>query len=57
MARFLSTPVEWLEERGAKGLILMRFANATEQGLILENGPDPQGADGPIGGIVPGHDD
>jgi methanogenesis marker radical SAM protein len=30
---------EWLEERGAKGLILMRFANATEQGLILENAP------------------
>ena len=30
---------EWLEEQGAKGLILMRFANATEQGLILENAP------------------
>jgi methanogenesis marker radical SAM protein len=30
---------DWLEERGAKGLILMRFANATEQGLILENAP------------------
>lgn len=30
---------EWLEERGAKGLILMRFANATDQGLILENAP------------------
>ncbi len=30
---------EWLEERGAKGLILMRFANATEQGLILGNAP------------------
>jgi len=30
---------EWLEERGAKGFILMRFANATEQGLILENAP------------------
>ena len=29
----------WLEERGAKGLILMRFANSTEQGLILENAP------------------
>ena len=29
----------WLEERGAKGLILMRFANATEQGLILGNSP------------------
>ncbi|MCX6686690.1 MAG: methyl coenzyme M reductase-arginine methyltransferase Mmp10 [Methanoregula sp.] len=29
----------WLEDRGAKGLILMRFANATEQGLILGNSP------------------
>ena len=29
----------WLQDRGAKGLILMRFANATEQGLILGNGP------------------
>jgi methanogenesis marker radical SAM protein len=29
----------WLEERGAKGLILMRFANTTQQGLILENAP------------------
>ncbi|MDO9036035.1 MAG: methyl coenzyme M reductase-arginine methyltransferase Mmp10 [Methanoregula sp.] len=30
---------EWLDASGAKGLILMRFANATEQGLILGNGP------------------
>lgn len=30
---------EWLEERGAKGLILMRFANREEQGLILGNSP------------------
>ncbi|MCX6697187.1 MAG: methyl coenzyme M reductase-arginine methyltransferase Mmp10 [Methanoregula sp.] len=30
---------EWLEDRGAKGLILMRFANETEQGLILGNAP------------------
>jgi methanogenesis marker radical SAM protein len=30
---------EWLESRGAKGLILMRFANTTEQGLILGNAP------------------
>ena len=30
---------EWLDANGAKGLILMRFANATEQGLILGNGP------------------
>jgi len=28
-----------LEEMGAKGLILMRFANAFEQGLILGNAP------------------
>ncbi|GAB6285640.1 MAG: methyl coenzyme M reductase-arginine methyltransferase Mmp10 [Methanoregula sp.] len=33
----------WLEERGAKGLILMRFANATEQGLILGNAPVMKG--------------
>ncbi len=30
---------QWLEDRGAKGLILMRFANSTEQGLILGNAP------------------
>ena len=30
---------EWLEECGAKGIILMRFANTAEQGLILGNGP------------------
>jgi len=30
---------EWLDERGAKGLILMRFANTSEQGLILGNAP------------------
>jgi len=29
----------WLDEAGAKGLILMRFANTTEQGLILGNAP------------------
>jgi methanogenesis marker radical SAM protein len=29
----------WLDKRGAKGIILMRFANATEQGLVLGNGP------------------
>ena len=28
-----------LEDMGAKGLILMRFANAREQGLILGNAP------------------
>ena len=35
-----------LEEMGAKGLILMRFANSREQGLILGNSPI-------IPGIVP----
>ncbi len=35
----LEQTCEWLHERGAKGIILMRFANATEQGLILGNGP------------------
>ncbi len=35
----LERMVAWLEERGAKGLILMRFANTTEQGLILGNAP------------------
>ena len=29
----------WLEECGVKGLILMRFANAADQGLILKNAP------------------
>ena len=33
----------WLEERGAKGLILMRFANRTDQGLILGNAPILEG--------------
>jgi methanogenesis marker radical SAM protein len=35
----LERTCQWLDERGAKGIILMRFANATEQGLILGNGP------------------
>jgi methanogenesis marker radical SAM protein len=35
----LEQTCESLQERGAKGIILMRFANATEQGLILGNGP------------------
>jgi methanogenesis marker radical SAM protein len=35
----LERTCEWLDASGAKGLILMRFANATEQGLILGNGP------------------
>ncbi|WP_321508683.1 methyl coenzyme M reductase-arginine methyltransferase Mmp10 [uncultured Methanoregula sp.] len=29
----------WLDNCGAKGIILMRYANAREQGLILGNGP------------------
>lgn len=35
----LEETCRWLEDRGAKGLILMRFANTTEQGLILGNAP------------------
>jgi methanogenesis marker radical SAM protein len=35
----LENTCQWLQERGAKGLILMRFANNTDQGLILGNGP------------------
>ena len=35
----LEQTCEWLQDRGAKGIILMRFANTTEQGLILGNGP------------------
>jgi methanogenesis marker radical SAM protein len=35
----LERTCDWLEERGAKGIILMRFANTLEQGLILGNSP------------------
>jgi methanogenesis marker radical SAM protein len=35
----LEQTCKWLDASGAKGLILMRFANTTEQGLILGNGP------------------
>jgi len=35
----LEKTCEWLDERGAKGLIVMRFANTTRQGLILGNAP------------------
>jgi methanogenesis marker radical SAM protein len=35
----LEQTCEWLQERGAKGIILMRFANTTDQGLILGNSP------------------
>jgi len=37
--KVLEETCRWLQERGAKGMILMRFANAMEQGLILGNGP------------------
>lgn len=37
--KVLEDTCEWLDERGAKGIILMRFANSTEQGLILKNAP------------------
>ncbi|HVP94693.1 MAG TPA: methyl coenzyme M reductase-arginine methyltransferase Mmp10 [Methanoregulaceae archaeon] len=30
---------EWLEDRGARGIILMRFANSRDNGLILGNPP------------------
>jgi methanogenesis marker radical SAM protein len=35
----LTQMCEWLEERGARGIILMRFANSRENGLILGNPP------------------
>jgi methanogenesis marker radical SAM protein len=35
----LYSTAAWLEEKGARGLILMRFANTSEQGLILGNAP------------------
>jgi len=35
----LEETCSWLEEKGAKGIILMRFANRREQGLILGNAP------------------
>jgi methanogenesis marker radical SAM protein len=37
--KVLEETCRWLQDRGAKGLILMRFANTAEQGLILGNGP------------------
>jgi methanogenesis marker radical SAM protein len=40
----LEETCRWLEERGAKGIILMRFANRVDQGLILGNAP-----------VIPGH--
>ena len=35
----LEQTCEWLQDRGAKGIILMRFANTVQQGLVLGNGP------------------
>jgi len=35
----LEKTCEWLQDHGAKGIILMRFANTTKQGLILGNAP------------------
>jgi len=35
----LEETCQWLEDRGAKGIILMRFSNRTDQGLILGNAP------------------
>jgi methanogenesis marker radical SAM protein len=35
----LEQTCEWLQDRGAKGIILMRFANTMQQGLVLGNGP------------------
>ena len=35
----LTKTLSWLSDIGVKGVILMRFANRPEQGLILENAP------------------
>lgn len=35
----LEETCRWVDECGAKGMILMRFANRTDQGLILGNAP------------------
>ena len=37
--KVLEETCQWLQDKGAKGLILMRFANTADQGLILGNGP------------------
>lgn len=39
----LMQTLTWLEEAGVRGVILMRFANRYEQGLILENAPVIEG--------------
>jgi methanogenesis marker radical SAM protein len=46
----LEATADWLEDAGAKGLILMRFANEPRQGLVLGNAPvlpgvEPQDVD------------
>lgn len=35
----LTNTIHWLEDAGVRGVILMRFANRLEQGLILGNAP------------------
>jgi methanogenesis marker radical SAM protein len=37
--KVLENTCQWLQDRGVKGFILMRFANTTDQGLVLGNGP------------------
>lgn len=37
--KVLEETLSWLENIGVKGVILMRFANRTNQGLILDNAP------------------
>jgi methanogenesis marker radical SAM protein len=37
--KVLENTCQWLQDRGVKGFILMRFANTPDQGLILGNGP------------------
>lgn len=39
----LEETLSWLEKAGVKGVILMRFANGEEQGLILANAPVLEG--------------
>jgi len=39
----LKDTIRWLEKAGVKGVILMRFANETSQGLILGNAPIIEG--------------
>ena len=41
--KVLEETIRWLEDAGVKGVILMRFANETRQGLILGNAPVMKG--------------